>query len=330
MTLLVDLADEFELTTVDALDLCRELGIDATASNSELADQEAERFRVGARELWARRRAEEEAIAATGGSMPLAPLVAQTDFTQVPSSWQEAARTPPPPPPGSQGVERLAVLSVVAAGISLVVSLLTGLCGVLVALVPVGLSVRAKNAMAERATSGKGLVLLARLGAIVSIVIALGVTWVAYTGNIDKLPTLAVLDLFAPGELVSADDVGPGDCVLEPESTPGAEQLLIVQVVSCTSKHDVEYFAALDTFGITPIEDLDDFPGDESIKSVMFSECRPLWEEFTGSTLGTSELDLAIFYPTERAWKAGDRGLLCGVASLDGSPLEGSMAGSGR
>ena len=48
MTQLVDLADEFELTTVESLELCAQLDIPATASDAELDDQQAARFREAA------------------------------------------------------------------------------------------------------------------------------------------------------------------------------------------------------------------------------------------------------------------------------------------
>jgi hypothetical protein len=328
MTQLVDLADEFELTTVEAIELCAALGIPAEASDAELDEAQAETFR-SAVPAWRAAKVEEQ-VAAAPGAMPLAPIVSQTDFTQVPTAWHDAARVPPPPAPGSQGTERAAVVALVAAVVSIVISAITGLCGVLVALVPIGLSVKAKKAIDANATSGKGLVLLARVGAVVSIVLALAVTWVAYTGNVHRLPTIALLDVFAPGDLRAAKSLEVGECILEPDSLPGATELRVVQVVPCSDEHDIEYFARLDTFGVTPVDDLPEFPGDDSLRSVMFAECQPLWEEFTGSTLGDSELDLAISYPQERAWETGDHLLLCGVASADGSSLEGTMAGAGR
>ena len=57
-TRVVDLADEFELTTASALDRCDELGIRATDGASLVSDQDADRFRSLVRERLAAAEAE--------------------------------------------------------------------------------------------------------------------------------------------------------------------------------------------------------------------------------------------------------------------------------
>jgi hypothetical protein len=332
MTQLVDLADEFDLTTAEALEVCHEAGIAAEAGDVALDDDDAARFRSTA---GIRSGAQPSDVPPSGapppGVSPVLTQVAQTDFSRVPDAWSEASDDIPPPAAGSQGVERKAVLAVVVAAASIAVSLVTGLCGALLAMVPVGLSVRARTAIETDHTSGSGLVFLARVLSVVSIVVGLGVTWIAYSGNLDRLPAMVVLDAFVPGDLRAADALEVGDCVLDPESLPGASELRVVQVVSCSEGHDVEYFAEVGSFGITPVAELDDqFPGDDSVRSVMSVECVPLWEEFVEAPLEGSTLELSVSYPNERAWRSGDRLFLCGVASADGSKLRGSMAGAGR
>jgi hypothetical protein len=323
MTQLVALADEFDLTTVVALSICADLGIAADDSASELGPEDTERFRAAARQLAFVTEADEGERAAPGQT-----VIERTDFRRVPEEWEKAAKAPPPPEPGSGPLERLAVWAAITSGIAVVVSLITGLCGAIFALFPLSLAVRAQKSIEAGGLKGHGLVLLARAGTVVAVVVAIAVTWVAWAGNLHQLPSLRVLDLFVPGELRDASTLTVGDCILEPE--PGVTELQLVQVVPCDDGHDVELFAQLERFGVTPLDDLDDYPGSLSIENVMFAECPPLWEEFVGSELGASELDLYITYPTDRAWQAGDRAMLCGVASLDGNELVGSMAGSGR
>jgi hypothetical protein len=322
MTQLVDLADEFDLTTAVALEICADLAIPADSSAAELSPEDVQRFRGVAQQL--------ALVPDNDDDRPPAGTrtIERTDFRQVPQEWEKAARTPPPPEPGSGPLERLSVWAAITAGISIVVSLLTGLCGVLFALFPLSLAVRAQKSIDAKGLKGHGLVLLARLGVVIAVGLALFVTWVAWAGNLHQLPSIAVFDLFAPGELRDASTLSAGDCIVEPE--PGVTELQLVQVMPCDDGHDVEFFARLDTFGVSDVDDLDEFPGDESIENVMFADCPPLWSEFVGSDLGASELDLYITYPTERAWESGDRTLLCGVTSLDGDELVGSVAGSGR
>jgi hypothetical protein len=323
MTQLVALADEFDLTTVTALSICADLGIAADDSASDLGPEDVERFRSAARQLAFVAETEDAERGVPGQT-----VIERTDFRRVPEEWEKAAKAPPPPEPGSGPLEHLAVWAAVGSGLAIVVSLITGLCGAIFALFPLSLAVRAQKSIDAGGLKGHGLVLLARAGTVIAVIVALGVTWVAWSGNLHQLPTIRVLDVFVPGELRDATTLTVGDCILEPE--PGITELQLVQVVPCGEGHDVEFIAQLERFVVTPLDDLDDYPGSLSIENVMFAECPALWEEFVGSELGASELDLYITFPTERAWQAGDRAMLCGVASLDGNELVGSMAGSGR
>ncbi|MDZ7732014.1 MAG: septum formation family protein [Acidimicrobiia bacterium] len=329
MTRLVDLADEFGLTTLEALEVCDRAGIPAADAAVELDDQQTAWFRTEATAPSAR---PDDELVGAGTDAPASPT---TNFARVPTEWRAASGDadprPEPPAPGSGGVERLAVWSLVAAVACIPVGLVAGLCGVVLALVPLTLSFRARMAMRERGTTGAPLVLAARIGLVVAVVVGLSTTWIAYTGNFHRLPTVQFLSLFVDGELVHVSELEVGECMTSVLGGDGAVQdrLRMVQRVPCDGEHEVELFDALDEFGITAVEDLDDYPQYEVLVQYTMQNCLERWEAYVGGPEGTAGLTLYVLVPEERSWETGDRELLCGVTTVDGSP-EGGVGGGRR
>jgi len=58
--------------------------------------------------------------------------------------------------------------------------------------------------------------------------------------------------------------------------------------------------------------------------------CVERFEAFIGISYEESNLEVYAIYPTPESWRDGDRTAICSVLMADGSPLVGSMKGSGR
>jgi hypothetical protein len=123
---------------------------------------------------------------------------------------------------------------------------------------------------------------------------------------------------------VDASDVVVGDCFDDPYGdTDEWVEVDEVRLVPCDQPHDLEAFHRFE------LPD-GDFPGDDDMDRAVDEECIPAFEEFVGRSYEDSELDLAFLTPTADSWTDGDREVVCSLYAMDLSPLEGSMAGSGR
>ncbi len=80
-----------------------------------------------------------------------------------------------------------------------------------------------------------------------------------------------------------------------------------VEVVDCTTGHDLEAFATVTLpFGASAV-----LPEDEVLWSSAWDQCLPFFEPYTGEAYDTSEWWLDAYVPDRRGWKAGDRDALC-------------------
>ncbi len=134
----------------------------------------------------------------------------------------------------------------------------------------------------------------------------------------------------APGEVgvqgsLSVFDVAERDCIELPAGTASTE-VLRVDKVDCGQPHDVEIYALV----VHPAAPGEPFPGLEAIVAFADNECLARFEGFVGSTFEDSELDVFYLHPQDQSWTLGDREVVCGISTVDGSALEGSVEGSGR
>jgi len=124
---------------------------------------------------------------------------------------------------------------------------------------------------------------------------------------------------------LSVFDVVEGDCLELPAGTASTE-VLRVDKVDCGVAHDLEIYALV----VHPGAAGDPFPGLDAIVGFADNECVARFEGFVGTSFEVSELDVFYLYPQEQSWSFGDREVVCGVSTVDGSPLTGSVEGSGR
>ncbi len=116
---------------------------------------------------------------------------------------------------------------------------------------------------------------------------------------------------------VSTADIRPGDCLLI-AGRAGAERW--VPAVPCSSSHTGEVYDVR-ALGGGP------YPGTDAIRSAGSSECAVAWHDGTGATTraaaGGAAASLAVLVPTAEGWAAGDRGLVCLLAT---APRTGAIA----
>jgi len=125
--------------------------------------------------------------------------------------------------------------------------------------------------------------------------------------------------------LVSASGLDVGMCFDDATTgdTPDGLEVEEVAVVDCSVPHDNEVYLV----GRLPDQP---YPGGDTIDALAFDLCLAEFRGFVGRSYFTSELEIFAVSPSERAWSDGDRRVVCAVYALDLTPLEGTMAGTGR
>jgi hypothetical protein len=152
-------------------------------------------------------------------------------------------------------------------------------------------------------------------------VVVVGLGLVGYLGQADRDDSGAIVGAGS----VAAEDLRVGDCFDDDggDATDDVTEIADVAAIPCGDPHDNEVFHVFELEG-------DELPSDEAIFELVGSECLPAFSAFVGSGYETSELDLFPIWPTEVAWKAGDRTVRCSLYAMDGSKLEGSARDSRR
>jgi hypothetical protein len=118
-------------------------------------------------------------------------------------------------------------------------------------------------------------------------------------------------------------DLEAGDCF--DELDPGAANVDEVTRRPCTEPHENEVFAvvALPTAGEVRYDE-------EQVVIDSEQACEGAFEGYVGIPYDDSALWLFFIYPDTSAWHRGDRVVTCALYDGGGSPLVGSMEGSGR
>jgi hypothetical protein len=159
--------------------------------------------------------------------------------------------------------------------------------------------------------------------AAIAIVFWLLVIVGAVLGDEDEGGSTSTTDA---GQPATAFDVAEGDCLNLPDGTDTTE-VFTVRTVPCDEPHDIEVYALV----LHPGEAGAAYPGDDEVSGFADDECLARFADFVGVAYEDSALDVFYLYPQEESWtKLDDREVACGVVAVDGSPLTGTMRGSGR
>jgi hypothetical protein len=125
------------------------------------------------------------------------------------------------------------------------------------------------------------------------------------------------------GQAVQVADVpssrlGVGDCIAG-RVEPGVDRLV---GVPCDAPHGAEAYDAW----VLPDRD---HPGDEPLATAAEQGCVARFAGFVGEAYERSELEVASLTPTDEAWAAGDRTVVCFVTDPD-RLTTGSLRGAAR
>ena len=110
------------------------------------------------------------------------------------------------------------------------------------------------------------------------------------TGEIDKSGDLSVVDLRV------------GDCF--DDKDPSADEIEDVIAVPCTTEHEFEVFY-VGAMG------KGSYPTDDAFETYVTQNCNPAFGAYIGKAYDDSDLDIYWMFPTDDAWRSGDRTVQC-------------------
>jgi hypothetical protein len=120
-----------------------------------------------------------------------------------------------------------------------------------------------------------------------------------------------------------------GSCVSLPSPPTGTQTTTVpsLEVVPCDGPHTFEVYLV---FEIEAGSD-SPWPGDEVVVNAADARCVEAFDAFIGVPYAESEFQIRFIRPTEASWAStGDRRIVCGVVSADGSDRTGTARDARR
>lgn len=326
----LELADEFNLTSVEAAEICVAAGVvDATAL-TDLTDDQAERWRTlaTARREWLER---DDRTSVTGGSpstfgpLPPAPWEPGSGAPSAAADGPPWAR-PRPPALGADptATGRPPALSPYAPG-----ALALAVVSIVFPFIPgfgaLALAWYAK----DRIERSDGQLTGSKLATAAQVVAALSIAgWTAL------LALTVVQDIRSTAEpddgqveigQVAWDEIGPGQCVRLPRADLAVADWT---GLDCSEPHEAEVYA---TEVVAPTTNPDEpYPGRASLIPGATRLCEERFADYVGIPYAESELRIAVYFPSGSNWTANDdRTLGCIVFREDYALIDGTLAQSG-
>lgn len=135
-----------------------------------------------------------------------------------------------------------------------------------------------------------------------------------------------------PGRPPGAVETGlrelePGQCFDTIDDSRVAD--LAVWVLDCAAPHAYEVYDVVGYEGDGAGRGTD-YPGVATVQDWSEQACYDRFEAFVGVRWTISELDIAVWWPSEESWARGDRNVICTVVSDTGDQLTGTQRGIGR
>lgn len=323
-----ELADEFNLTSVVAAEICVAAGVvDATAA-TELTDAQVARWRTlaASRAEWlAREEREPVGVAASEfGPLPAAPWEATppTDAATSVPPWADperatAVHAPPSvdtrPPPWSPYAPAALVLAV----ISLVVPFVMG-----IGALALGWYAKDRIDRSEGPVRGRSLATAAQVVAAIGIV---AWTLLLAVSIYQDVRSTGTDDGQVETGLIGWDEIDVGRCVRIPRADLAVEHWMSLD---CSEPHEAEVYAAERLAPTTnPNEP---YPGRASLIPGATRICEERFAAYVGEPYAESDLQIAVYFPTASNWTAsGDRTIGCIVFRDDVALIDTTLAGSG-
>jgi hypothetical protein len=104
---------------------------------------------------------------------------------------------------------------------------------------------------------------------------------------------------------------------------------LAVWVLDCGTPHTYEVYDVVAYDGDGAGRGTE-YPGVAVVQDWSEQACFDRFEPFVGVRWTVSELDIAVWWPSEESWARADRTVICAVMSDAGDPLTGTQRGTAR
>jgi len=351
---LVELADEYRLTTSEAIELCLAAGIPADASTFELNELQEQNWReLAGRQRAFKIEAEKERAAAdratheAGAGEPGAP----SSFGPIPPApWEQSAAeaadaavlTAPIPHNGTAtsadtdldpswgaqtgtGPNAPQVSLYAAAALALsIVSLIFPFVPAILA-IPMALYAKHQVRRSNGGLTGERLATAAIVVSAVGVVLWAAIIVVSFAHDYRaEYDRTHAPDLQQDTTTISWDQIGEGQCVRIPRADLPVDEW---QGVACNAPHESEVFAKIKlNNGLG-----ERWPGNVAFIALASDECQKAFATYVGVPYSQSELKIGAFFPTASNWTAEqDRTIGCIVYQDNYNLINGSLADANR
>ena len=123
------------------------------------------------------------------------------------------------------------------------------------------------------------------------------------------------------GDLTAAD-IRLGDCFDLKDAT-ATDKIEKVTARPCADPHEYEMIFV----GSLPAGS---YPAEKAFEDYVAANCLPAFNAYIGNDYDSSDLDMYWLYPTDDAWRGGDRSVQCAAYDPGNAALRGSLKGSRR
>jgi hypothetical protein len=147
-------------------------------------------------------------------------------------------------------------------------------------------------------------------------------TGLATAGSILGGVSFTAFLLLALARTVSGEGTSVGDLAVGQCATGDVDRARVT-VVACEEPHDAEVFA----LPAHPAAPGDPYPGLDALAAFAAEQCQPALEAYAGPA-AVDALGVVSYRPTEAAWAAGERRVVCAVVRGDDGPLTGTVQGA--
>jgi hypothetical protein len=313
---LVDLADEYELTTVRAVELCAQLGIRAVNGASTLTPDEMVRFRQAVETMPAE---PDDEDAATRRDQPRPEAAAWKSRSGDINRWQELEPEDPNAKPRPPARNRSALWAFIWSVVLLVPTLFGFIAVLVLWLVPVGIALNGFRVQrADPTLRGRGFAWAALVVTVFGIALLFAIFVPLQQGTMHRSPGQAALDQLQGKEVEWWTSLEVGQCFTASQSDlDDVASLGLVTVVECDEPHDVEVFGAIGEVPVAAAEP-EVYPGQQQLYTFMLAACDPLFTEYAGAPIAESGFEVLPMFPPEDDWEGAETVLLCGARLQSG------------
>jgi len=120
---------------------------------------------------------------------------------------------------------------------------------------------------------------------------------------------------------LTASDLRMGDCF--DLKDPSADTVEDVTATPCSAQHEYEVIFVGSLPG-------GDYPAETAFEAYAQDNCQTAFGAYVGKTFDDSELEISWFFPTDDAWRSGDRSVQCAAYHPRIHRLTESLKGSQR